>query len=776
MTMLKHCLIITLVLATVLLSPNATALSHPEEDQHLIEVRAEHQTTRSLFEFFQSRVHNPTTDPVQIPLLNGRIKLDGELNEAIWQQALVWSLDYEISQAENRPANAPTLFLIALTPHDLIFAFIAVDPNPAAIRYTLTDRDRIGADDRVFLVLDTFGDQRFGFEIFVNPVGVQADALRSESGVGGRRRGPENRQEDFNFDFLWDASTRLLSDGYVVEGRIPLKTLRYQTNHTNTTIWRLAPFREYPRDFTYRLSPVPWDFNNACFLCQLPRVRVKLDKQPGNSLQLIPFVSGNTTARSGEARDNTLNTGLDIKYQPSPRTVIDATIFPDFSQVETDVFQITSNTRFAPFLPEKRPFFLERSDLFATPLQAVYTRTMIDPQFGSRVTGKWGNHTLGFLSVFDDQTQLLFPGVQESSFATIDQSSLNNILRYQYDLGTRSNAGVLLTDKEYTGGYNRVGGADLRLFLNNTTVLTAQGLFTRTKYPASIAADYNQPDKAFNGWAYYLQLNRRGRNWEFRLQWQELDDDFRADLGFIQQAGVRELEALNAFIFWPQGSIIKRWSLFVFGRSRWDRANNPQAQRVTIGSFIRGAGQSTVFLRFSSKRDRVDTTLINSQDVAVDFNIAPLPWFNGGFRLSVGTDPDFKLAIRARRLDMRVNTGFLIARRIQLRTEMRLLSLYDRGLLQDNWTTLVRLEWQFTRRWAIRQIFQYQRVRFLDDRYRALDLPLKDQRWELQSLLRYRVNYATALYIGFYGRWTDKDALTDRSWSIFAKIAYLFNL
>ncbi len=722
------------------------------------------------------------TMPFEIPLTHGRMQPDGRLDEPFWREAWTRPLLYEISLAENRPAPVETRVFMIMLDDALAIAFVALDPEPQQIRVTLTDRDRLRDDDRVWVVLDTFGDQRHAYEIFVNPYGIQADALRYEGSARQRRRGPPQQTEDFNFDFLWEAGARIYSDGYIVEIRIPLRYLRFVATQKGTAIWRIGAFREYPRDFAYRLSLVPWDFNRNCFICQLPEARVPIPVRPRRLTQWIPYVRGmherqreEDTAATYTDQLSDAAAGLDIKFQPSPQWVMDATLNPDFSQVETDVFQITSNLRFAPFYPEKRPFFLERTDLLQTPLQVVYTRRLVDPLYGVRVTGKTGPHTLAVLHLLDRQTSLIFPDVLTSRSTTREIRSWNTIVRYRYDVGRQSMVGVLLTDREWADGWNRTAGIDSFLFLSRTWTLSGQAIWTHTRYSADTAARFDQPTDPFQGWGYALQFNHPGRNWEFRAGWQELTEGFRADTGFIQQVGVRQMRLMNAFIFWPNSGWLKRISLFTFANATWDRRQDLQTGAVSVGTFIRGGGQTSILLRGELGRDRVENIDIPTARLVSFVRSAPTRWFQGELFVEYGTAPDYTLALQAQMLNVRVRQQWLLFRRVAISQQVRYQRLWESGPLQDAVIAFLRIEWQFTRRLGVRQIVQWQRFRYFDPRYRAHQRPEHVNAWEVQSLLRYRINYATALYAGFYGRWSSEPEERSRRWNAFVKISYLLN-
>src|SRR5262249_42246033 len=214
----------------------------------------------------------------------------------------------------------------------------------------------------------------------------------------------------------------------------------------------------------------------------------------GGHLVAAPYVSASESSRSLD--ENVIGSplvndpakadiGLDLKWTPNADNAIDFALNPDFSQVESDTAQITANERFALFYPEKRPFFLEGVDLFQTPIQAVYTRTITAPRWGGRVTGKEAGIRYTVLVADDDGGgTAVLPGPNESDFAHQDFGSTVILGRAKRDIGL-SSIGVLVTDREATDerAYNRVIGPDFSWRPSGNDVIVGQYLFAATRNP-----------------------------------------------------------------------------------------------------------------------------------------------------------------------------------------------------------------------------------------------------------------------------------------------------
>jgi hypothetical protein len=251
--------------------------------------------------------------------------------------------------------------------------------------------------------------------------------------------------------------------------------------------------------------------------------------------------------------------GLDVKYTPNSDTAVDLTIKPDFSQVESDVAQISANERFALFVPEKRSFFLEGVDLFQTPIQAVYTRTITAPTWGGRVTGKAAGVRYTALVVEDEGGgSVVLPGAQGSSFASQDFASTVFVGRAKRDIG-RSFVGMLVTDREGrdAASYNRVLGPDFQWRPNATEAITGQWLVSDTRTP-------NRPDLAqewtgqsMTSHAGQLQWGHTTTRFDATAMFKDVGDGFRAEAGFVPQVGYRESSAGAGWTFRPTGFVSK---------------------------------------------------------------------------------------------------------------------------------------------------------------------------------------------------------------------------
>ncbi|HEV3485761.1 MAG TPA: DUF5916 domain-containing protein, partial [Vicinamibacterales bacterium] len=328
----------------------------------------------------------PPPGPMNIPRTSAPVTLDGALTDAAWQQAAVIDKFYETSPGDNVPPKVRTVAYVTYDNRYFYIGIRADDPEPSKIRAPFVDRDGvIGTDDNIAIFLDTRNDKRSAIELRVNPRGIQADGIFNDA----------NQSEDFSPDFFYDTAAQIDDKGWSAEFRIPFSSLRYDRGDPQT--WNILVWRNYPRDFRYAFHSAPIPRGSNCLVCHThPLVGLTQLPAAGN-LIAAPYVTSEyvETPEAGlgsnlEGGDPGIDGGIDVKWTPSANQALDLTLNPDFSQIEADVAQVTTNRRFAVFFPEKRPFFLEGFDLFDTPLRIAHTRTITSPRAGARLTGKQG--------------------------------------------------------------------------------------------------------------------------------------------------------------------------------------------------------------------------------------------------------------------------------------------------------------------------------------------------------------------------------------------------
>src|SRR5207249_2933477 len=350
---------------------------------------------------------------------------------------------YETWPGDNVAPPVRTVVAISYDAHALYVGIWAQDPDPSRVRAAYADRDNVGSgDDYVALVLDTRGDGRVGTIFRVSPRAVQADGVFNEAqfALG-------NNPDDLTPDFAWEARTAIGDSAWTAELRIPFTSLRYPGRSGGRQRWGVIVHRVYPRELTHSLFSVRMPRGTTCFLCHAQRVELT-GLPTGGALLAAPYATAQADRAGAAPGPNALRAGADLKWTPGAGTALDATLRPDFSQIEADVPQLSVNSQFALFYPEKRPFFLEGSDLFQTPLQVVYTRSIAAPEWGARATGEVGRTAYTVLVTRDaGGGSAIVPGPTQSTLVTRDFASTVGLARLRTAF-PRGFAGLLATDRE----------------------------------------------------------------------------------------------------------------------------------------------------------------------------------------------------------------------------------------------------------------------------------------------------------------------------------------
>ncbi|MFW6160879.1 MAG: DUF5916 domain-containing protein, partial [Acidobacteriota bacterium] len=449
---------------------------------------------------------------LSIPLLSKTPKIDGVLDNDLWEQkALKIESFLQFVPKEKGVPTEKTVAYIGMDKKNLYIAFRCYDSQPQKLRAAVTNRDNIIDDDWVLVSLDTFNEKRRAFWFFINPHGVQMDGIRIEEGGGD------------NLDVSWDAvfysEGKIDGEGYTVEMSIPFKSLRFPDKKNKR--WGLVLTRTIARTGEIVSWP-PVSKNIPGLLTQQYIIRIDEEVERGKNFELMPVA----TSLKKKDQKADLQPGMNFKWGISSDMTLDMAVNPDFSQIEADAPQIDVNQRFALYYPEKRPFFLEGMEIFRFPeIEMVYTRRIIEPLAGAKLTGKTGRFTYGLLSAYDTSPTESIWHVHNGEGHGSD-NALFNILRVKADIFSESYVGFCLADKEIDGSYNKVAGLDGQLKFKQKFFLSFQAMAAKTKYgqektdlvPA-VYTDFSYFSKHIGGGVY----------------WMSMHPDFEASSGFINR-------------------------------------------------------------------------------------------------------------------------------------------------------------------------------------------------------------------------------------------------
>ena len=529
---------------------------------------------------------------------NNPPEIDGRLDDSVWETATHITDFVQIAPVEGAPASEETEVWMAYDSDHLYFAFYAHYTRPETMRINRADREEIRGDDRMAILFDPFLDQQRAYQFEVNGYGVQADSLvnadgstgfsrSSGSGSASRGSGPRRGggsgmsssgqfgiRGDDSWNALFDSGGQVVADGWTAEMRIPFKSLRYPSRPAGVGHRWGFQITRVIRDKSEAQSWSPISRGVAGQLTQFGALEGLSDMSLSRNLELLPEVTGfrlgSLDTGSGEysTDDPTGELGFGVKYGLTPNLTADMTYNPDFSQIESDRPQIETNQRFALFYPEQRPFFLEGQEIFqtATPLTLVHTRTIVDPRFGGKLTGKVGQTTLGVV-VADDEAAGRLDDTAHAQYGTSAQTVLG---RARYDFYAESYLGAIMTAREFGADYNRVAGVDGRFRLGRTH---------RVSFLAAGSETADESLGSLSGTAFEADFSKQGRNVSYNVAHSRIDPGFLTSTGFLPRVDLQQTSGTAGYRWWPESNLMT-WGPSVTYLRLYDHAGTLQDEQL----------------------------------------------------------------------------------------------------------------------------------------------------------------------------------------------------
>jgi hypothetical protein len=467
------------------------------------------------------------------------------------------------SPRDGQPATEETEVWLGYTKGALYLVFICHDRHPEQIRGHLARRENVLNDDNVSVLLDPFQDRRKGVLFTVNPAGVQADAAWSEN----------SSNPDYSYDQVWDSEGQVTPRGWMALVAIPFRSLRFRPGGSD---WGVVFSRNFPRnsevDYWPRVST-----NISGVLTQEATLTGIEGVTGSHNLQINPYALAQNE-RTLETIDPTHpywssrhfegTGGGELKAILKDRIVFDATINPDFSNIESDQPQFTVNVRYPVYYLELRPFFLENANYFATPIFLVYTRNIVHPEYGLRVTGKIHHTNIGLFGIDDREPgQTVTPGDP-----LYNRRAKVMVGRVSQDLGKGSSLGAIYTGEEFGGGWNRVGGVDFTWRITDKWTALGQMVESSTKG----TVDSGSPPSYAAGPASNLQLLRSGHAFTLNSSYLDYSTGFQTQVGFIVASNFRNDTTYMSYAWYPKHRTIQRIGL----ETNQNVAFNHQGDRV----------------------------------------------------------------------------------------------------------------------------------------------------------------------------------------------------
>jgi hypothetical protein len=646
--------------------------------------------------------------PLEMQLIGSPPTIDGNLDD--WKLEPLplgeW-LTYNPAYGDRMPQR--TMVWMTYDRNNLYFAFRCFDPEPDKIKTSLARRDTLWNDDWVGVSLDAVGTGQSSYDLFVNPSGIQGDILTTS-----------NRGEDTAPDWVWESAARLTAEGYEAEIRVPLKSIRFRSGadvRMGVIFWRRvsrlgtsASWPDLPRGQSVFARHAPVHFAEL--------------KQP-LMLEVIPNVTyalRQDRIGTGEwaKADSRPDAGLTLRYGITSNITLDGTVRPDFSQVESDAFQVEVNQRYPVFYSEKRPFFMEGMGTFelagaggdGNMRTAVHTRRIIDPLYGAKLTGSLDRFTFAALSASDRAA-----GQVDSSDPHTGEREQFNIGRVLYSLGKGSYAGALFTDTEFGGGHNRAAAGDISLRFGEHQSYSATLIGTGT---VPIGGGIGR-----NGMAAQMSYSYGSKRYETSVQLEHFDRDFQMDTAFYNRTGISGGWVYSGINLYPNEKkypYFKRFNPFLFVRDYQDRIQGGNDRVVVAGLRFYFTRQGMVRLHLVHGREPWAQKMFDIRSAEIQGQAQVSRWMNLQSSLSLSrstyydpVDPfpgnekyfNFALVFQPNsRLNQRISF-----------TRDAFDRLSDGGRVFTVNIVNTRTSYQLSRRFAVRAIVRYDssRTRILTD-------------------------------------------------------------
>ena len=664
-------------------------------------------------------------------------EIDGRLDDAVWATATRITEFAQESPIEGAPTTEDTDVYIVYDSENLYFGFHVHYEDPTIMRANRVERDQSRQDDLMSVYLDTFLDQQRGYAFEVNGYGVQGDGTVSAGGRGGGGGfgggGGRISNPDRSWDTLFESGGELVADGYTAEMAIPFKSLRYPgVSGTKSHRWGLQIVRRIRGKDQETQVWAPMSRDEASFFAQMGVLEGMTDLSMSRNIEILPtftaiqFGEINPAAARFENQNTDPDAGVNLKYGITSDLTVDFTVNPDFSQIASDEPQIRVNPRFPLFFRELRPFFLEGAEIFQVPgpVTFVHTRTIVDPDYGAKVSGQLGRFTVGLLTANDRA-----PGrVDNPDNPAFGLSAQTVIARATYDLYAESNVGVIFTDREFLDSRSRVFGTDTNFRL--TPTIRADFKVVGSRYQP-------RDEDEVDGHMLATRIRQDGRNLSWSLVANQVSPDFDTDVGFVRRTDTRTAAANVGYRFWPESWIINWGPQIRFGRT-YDYDDVLQDENVNLRMNVGFARSINFFSNFQRDIERFEGVEFQKRRVFFGGNVNTSRTFSLGGNFSTGNKVYYDGPFLGRQVSWRVNSTLRPLARLQMRLqfERQLFTdtanggeeLFDIRILRG--TT----NFQFTDRISVRNITEWN---------------TESETFGINLLFQYRVNSGTVFFVGY---------------------------
>ncbi len=501
----------------------------------------------SLLASFVSPAFGTPVPSLQIPKVTRPPKLSEFLEGTPREAEMVVTDFHQLDPVEGSPASQSTSAYLSYDDHNLYVGWICKD-DPTKIRARVAKRKDIATDDRISVNLDTFHDGKHAYWFDVNPYGIQFDG-KTTDGIG----------DDVTYETLWFTDGRLTSDGYVVLVTIPFRSLRFPQGQKQ--VWGVGLFRFIMRNNEVDAWPSFTHKRDPQWVGQFGEMTIPSGTSPGRNIQIIPYgLFSNDkfldpVLRYQNRKD--FRAGVDAKFVIRDSFTLDTTINPDFSQIESDAPLVTVNQRYEVVYPERRPFFMENSSVFLTPQILFFSRRIVNPQFGAKLTGSEGPWNVGVLTT-DDRAPGEILGEDDPQHG---DRAVDGVARVERQFGHESHLAAAFTGFQFGSDYNWVGSMDARLLAPHNWYAVGEATTSKTQH---------QDGTSFAGPAYAASLAHMDRNLKVDTYFSDLSPGFNAVLGYIPRVDLREWDNRFGYQWHREGSVMNSLGPGIYQTIDWN--------------------------------------------------------------------------------------------------------------------------------------------------------------------------------------------------------------
>lgn len=677
------------------------------------------------------------------------IVLDGIISEDEKRNSKIATIDFEQEPGDNIPTKLQSEVFITYTDTFIYFGVKAYG-NPENIRGQIKPRDEAdyANEDMIFLRLDPFGDSRSNYILGSNAFGSQVD-LRVKNATS------EEDSFDSSYNAVFETKSSVVDDGYILEFKVPINSLPYPPGKNQ--IWNFNISRVFTLNGTfYRSQTQPYDRSDPCWVCQVTDKLIMNDIVYKGKTELLPYVSSNISGQRQTVYTDPIeygkikgDVGIGLNYDFSPSSSIEATINPDFSQIEADRTQIDINSSFALDYPELRPFFNKGMDLLKFMDRGFYSRTINSPSFSSKFVNLGKKSGTILLSAVDEVSPYLVGG-EDKSYSGSGGISYVNSFRHQRLINDVSKYGIFTTNRYYKeGGYGNLIGID-GLFTFNT-IWRFQFEFSKNfnKEPVAnwIESEETFLDKTvkldgeeFKGSASYIRLSRDTEHWNTNIFYKGISPGFRADVGFVPRINRRLVSIYHGYEAFYDKKYLKEFSTSLRGDISYNYDNKLKAKNFDFNISIKTFEKIEIayVYEYNLIRNYLNVDFKNYGISGLGIIGFPTENLTFLFEGTIGKQIAFNEDVPkiGRQENIFLSLSYKVGNNINLNSSInysRLENLDNKKAIYDGYISRLSLRYQFNNDLSLRLVSEYNKF---------------NDTFLFQPLLKWNPNPSTIFYIG----------------------------